>query len=359
MAIIKKIIVVYFTLFLPTQAHIFEAEKWVSSDSKQTISLLGDYHLAENKENQVNDTQQDIVIEVAKRLNAALILEDGKTDIVAFKKDPLHYDRNTYCEFVIDNPTKTTLLLGFTQRCQEEGITVNNVEFRFPDLLTSTQLLMQKLEQVKQKISSYDDGPVLNSYYRAKLQELYDFVEKPCKKLFAQLKQSGANLTLTEPTIRYHHSYNRALDYLWEQNRLCLRDDTKLNKIHYIITGLEAKLLDLEILHAIAEQKNCPHIIICAGASHLNSIKPALEVLGFTRTHTNNPAEQTCSLNGTYIEPQAINVENTLNAFYKNERITSQNQEVPSTDFSSIIVGALLLLVGIAGSIAVIRNLKL
>lgn len=328
------------------------------SRCKSNYFPLGDYHLAANKENQVNDIQQDIIIKFAKELNAIVIVEDGKTDIREFKKDPLRYNRNTYCEFAVDEPSKTTLLLGLTMRCQEDGVTVNNVEFRFPDLSTSTQMLVQKLDQIKQKISSYDDGPILNSYYHDKLQELYYSVEKPCKNLFMQLGQGSENLATMASKIRYHHSYNRALDYLWQNNGLYVQDDTVFNKIYYIITGVESKLLDLEILHAIAEQKNRRHIIICAGASHLNSIKPALEALGFTRTHTNIPSEKGCIINGSYIEPQALDIEKALIFFYKDDGIvlTQKTGAVESTDFSFIGL-CTLVLVAIVCVVAVIKRM--
>ena len=77
MNIIKKVILLSLISLSSIHAHIFEAEKWVNNQTNQSISLLGDYHYSKETENQVNDIQQDTIIDLAKNLNAAVIVEDG------------------------------------------------------------------------------------------------------------------------------------------------------------------------------------------------------------------------------------------------------------------------------------------
>lgn len=344
MNIIKKTILLGLISLSSIHAHIFEAEKWVNNQTNQSISLLGDYHYSQEAENQINNAQQDTIIDMAKTLNAAIIVEDGLlSSSQEFRHDPLSYDYNKYRKTTKQLSNKDTLLLGFTARCHEEGIKVKNVEFRFPTHLASTQIMMKKAEQMKEKIRSYNDGPILNEYYRNKLEDLHNKVEIPCADLFNILKKSDTTLERL-PSLHYKKAYNQVWEYLWESNASLEKD--VYEKIYEIVIGYESRLLDLELLHAIAEHKDQP-IIICAGAGHITRIKEGLEKMGFACTHNMNAREE-------YDEPQALNMEKTLDAFYDENEIIATQTAIASQNLMYINLFALLLL-AVIGSLVMIN----
>ncbi len=344
---IKKLSLFALTLFSFAQGHIFEAEKWVNQ-SNQTVSLFGDYHVAENEENQVNDVQQAALIDIAKNLNATIIVEDGYSNGAELKQDPLNYDYNKYRKFEVDNPHEITLLAGFTGRCKEEGVKVNNIEFRFPPLATSAHMIMAKIEQIKQKITTYNDN-ALNDYYKRKLEELRTEVEIPCASLLNELKNSYANLEESCHKIHYKKEYDQALYHLWGHAAFADMYD----KVNHIIIGYEARLVDLEILHAIAQQNS--HAIICAGAGHLNRIKPALKEIGFASVKS--MGEQHI---GNAPEPRALNITQTVDAFYSaDEMATAQQQANALKYFTPIaLVLCVLLVIATLGALVVVRHAR-
>lgn len=323
---IKKLSLFALTLFSFAQGHIFEAEKWVNQ-TNQTVSLLGDYHIADNKENQVNDIQQNAIIDIAKNLDATIVVEDGYSDYDELEKNPLDYDYNKYRNNLkIKNPAKVTLLAGFTGRCKEESVKVKNIEFRFPPLTISARIIIAKIEHIKAKISGYNDGTLLNDYYKRKLDTLRTEVEIPCAALLDELKNSYGNLEEACQAIHYKKEYDQALYHFWGHAGFADIYD----KINYIIMGYESRLIDLEILHAIAESNG--HVIICAGAGHLERIKPALKELGFASVNT--IGEQHI---GDAPEPRALNMATALDAFYSADEIAMAQQQATSSKYLNYI----------------------
>lgn len=345
MKIVNKLSLFALSLFTLCQAHIFEAEKWVNTNTNQQISLLGDYHVAEKEQNQVNRIQQDAIIELAKNIDATIIVEDGRSDGEIYT-NPLYYDYNKYRKFDIANPNAVTLLAAFTGRCHEEGVKVNNIEFRFPPLAVSAKTLIEKIELIKAKIEKYTDAQQFTDYYKRKLEELRINVEIPCASLIEQLKKSTANLEDTCGKIRYKPEYDTVLYYFWGHNSFADLYD----KINHIVIGYEARLLDLEMLHAIAQ---CPgHSIVCAGAGHINRIKPALEEIGFTAVHYAGQEHI-----GHNPEPDALNMTQTLDAFYDaNEISMAKRVALPHFVIYVIIVFSILLLVGIVSSMLLLHR---
>lgn len=347
MNIIKKIILSSVTLFSFIQAHIFEAEKWVNPSTQQALVLLGDYHISDNKDNQVNGIQKQNIISMAQELNATILVEDGYYNGEELRQNPFGYDGNKYRQLQLDNPNEITLLAGFTGSCQEQGVKVNNIEFRFPLSSVSAQTVIEKSEQIKARIATYND-PLLNDYYKQKLAELDVNVLTPCKELFASLKASTKKVEEIANSIEYKNAYDQTLIYLFGSADFTTNTEEKIKRI---IIGYEARLFDLIALHEIAQTDG--HIMLCAGSNHLKRIQPGLALLGFEKI---NEEGQT-HFDGTQ-EPDALDMDRTLDAFYSEQEIQIAQQQAATSRYVNYMLLCVLLVIIAASSFVMIRHIR-
>lgn len=253
------------------QAYIFEAEKWIVPNSDRTIILLGDYHPLRKRDSSIVYTQQDIVIDHAKKHKATILVEDGSVDPLDITCNPEKYDFNADHPDILTQPI-TTPIRGMTSRCHQEKIPVFNVEFRLHPSEVIASVASKRISTILAGIRAYNDGESLNSYYKQQLEILHEKVEVPCAHLFSTLRKSMDYCDTAYKSLEYDPAYDKTLDHFYLD-----KNNPSHMKIERILSDYQARLIDLRFIHAIAKRPNIP-LILCAGSSHLQRIRPALKV---------------------------------------------------------------------------------
>ena len=162
------------------------------------------------------------------------------------------------------------VLGGLAEKAREQGVTVDNLEYRycrvsslgpvlnnltsepksFPSVAqTSVTALAKEIDQVVKEIESYDDGAVLDDYYRKDIVNVMTELNK------LGLAEAGSA---------------SIADYLVENSN----DKNRLDVLKHLLT-FDSILFDAKLAHAIvnADQKN---IIAFAGGSHIGRVATML-----------------------------------------------------------------------------------
>jgi len=300
-----KIIFSSILIFDYSYAFVYRLEIW--TNGKQNLHFLCDYHLPKKEENMIADLQQNEFIKIVQQCKGFVIVEDVNS--LYPKKSPIPIDKRTFLAFL-------------AHRCSEANIPVVNVEFRTPSISPriakpvcgAAKIQLELANQVKKEILTFNDGTILNNYYRTILNDLKEKVEIPCNPLFRKIMEES-NKTCLELvpllTPLFDNNCAQALIYLQKGMReesLLKTFDMEL-KILILLVSYFAPFLDCRILHVIANNKN-PNIFICAGAVHIDAIKPVLEQLDFKRTKMIGNLSKIEPTG--FIEQPAISIKNNL-----------------------------------------------
>jgi hypothetical protein len=142
----------------------------------------------------------------------------------------------------------------------QNKIPIENIEFRQTITSLSTALknpdvlkeelphVQAEYERFKKIILEYNDGTLLNEYYRLIIKEFDEKIQ-----IIKGKSQSE------------HKDYQK----LYEMYKDALN-----------------KCVDLKILHVLEKNKDKKFIFMCAGAAHIRDIQPVLQVLNFKKIAT-------------------------------------------------------------------------
>lgn len=240
-----------------TFAFIYEArilKKWDKEQHRfHYFIALSDFH---DKTHVLTATQHEQLAAIMARCNkqtTKIILEDLSSCA--------SNGRNSCGQFIINS--RGGILGGLTQRYQESGLRVDNVEYRYcrvaslgpvinniqetsmPFQSTNTILigvLLQEIDDSIKEIKTYNDGPRFNALYKKIIREV--------QAELAKLKLPEMRHVSVAHYMHHHSTLENRLDVL---NRVLTVDST---------------LLDIKVIHSTihAPEKT---IIALAGGSHM------------------------------------------------------------------------------------------
>lgn len=230
---------------LPLQAVFFVGERFVNKQGN-SIDCFGDMHIECDIPSVVSE-QQRTIIDRALARNACVIVEDMDA---RYQQNPVtaRLDFDTGAQTPLDN---------LSIECHEQGISCVNVEFReesaasLGGLPISSSQALNSFYATLAESTCYNDCPQLNSYYWRTASSLLN-----------------QNQDLIDSIRGVHCSL---YDYCQE---LCDHTRQRINLF-------DARLIDMRILHSLYENRLNPSIFVCAGANHIERIKPMLRKLGY------------------------------------------------------------------------------
>jgi hypothetical protein len=256
-------------------------------DKQQWIILLGDYHDKVHPVNKEHRAYLEFLLKKCVAIKGKLIVEDLSS---------INNDGRMICSNFGINCSEG-VLGQLASKARELGVVVDNVEFRYcrvaaigpllknvhvdpftlPSSATITLVSLHKevVDEIE-KIKKYDDGKLLNSFY---------------KKTIGRVRSDLAKMRLSESseaTIAHYCTHLRFKKYRQELEKLCIFDSA---------------LIDVNILHSIAL---CPAIscmFVVAGGSHTIQVADLLQSIGY---------EMVFITSGSESEPVAISALDTF-----------------------------------------------
>lgn len=312
--------------------HIFNITSL--SNQKHTIIACADYHISTQPENVAAiKKQQEDIIALANELGAVVVVEDVYSgNIQEIINDttatiaplPMRLN-NSYDTIAIESP-----ILYLQSRCADNEVECINVETRFSDFRTAANY-MKYLSNKKAHILKYNDSLPFKMLYQNKLSHIQKHIEEPCKELFEYLEQQkisafDALKQQNVPMIPYLDTILTALSPdQWDFKRMRYAGQLTSFFLMY-----ESLFLDLDIIHAIAQQYNKRTIILCAGSSHIDHCIQLLQELGYQVNQTHGKNLRKTSDGRNFEEPQAVDISQCINIF-------DSHQEPPHSHTSFIM----------------------
>jgi len=260
------------------QAYVYEAcalkkPNHTNDNKTQYILGLSDFH---DKVHTANIPQRS---HIEDRLND---LPREKIKVIVEDLSSSSRSGQPVCDRFSLTP-RSGILSGLASKCRELGIEVENVEYRYCrvialgpalthgknalDQLPSTNYvkvsgLIEEIKTAVDYIKTFDDGPEFNAIYKREL----DKVEEALRilKLEKYTNYTVADLLASSPDASERQSY-----------------------IKQLLT-FDSWLLDLNMLHAIAQSKDKEMIILIAGGSHINRTCEILKQAGYISIEHSN-----------------------------------------------------------------------
>ncbi|MFI5332668.1 MAG: hypothetical protein ACHQVS_01050 [Candidatus Babeliales bacterium] len=253
MKILCSVLLIGICVAHTTSAFIYEARVVRKWGPRKNIIGLSDFHDKTHTSTVEQQTQLEQIMARCHKKNTRLIVEDLSSCA--------SNGRNSCGPFVINS--RGGILGGLTQRCQESGLTVDNVEYRYcrvaslgpvinnieqtemPFQSTNTILigvLLQEIDDSIKEIKTYNDGPRFNALY---------------KKIVREVQSELSRLKLPEmrhvSVAQYMHHHSTP--------------DNRLDVLNKVLT-VDSMLLDIKVLHSVIHAPEST-IIIIAGGSHM------------------------------------------------------------------------------------------
>ncbi len=233
-------------IWAETCSVIYRYDVWKHKETSRKTILFSDFHLP----HRANAKQQAQLMHLISKKNGRLIVEDMYD--AAGKKSL----RSSLMPFRNDQ-----FLWGLTALCRKLNIAVDNVEFRHESSnfsLAKTSDYMKRQDRIVEEIAAYDDRPVLNDYYEKVLKELDD-----------KYSELDACLRIHEGSF---FSYR-------------LRSLLGLFPPYNLYSYSSLNILDLKVLHLLADDKKTP-TCVCVGGLHADNINEVMPKLGYALVET-------------------------------------------------------------------------
>lgn len=230
---------------LPMHTVFYSGQRFVNRNGN-VIDCFGDMHIACHKPQVCSDQQQHI-IDRALACDACVIVEDMDA---RYKQNPIT------AQFHFDTGPQTPLD-NLSMRCDQQGVSCVNVEFREESAASLGGLPIPSCDALHTfhaaafESTGYNDCHLLNAYYWRTVSSVLN----QNRELIDQLQGIDCSL----------HDYCQ--DF-------CEHTRQKINLF-------DARLIDMRILHSIYENRLNPSIFVCAGSNHIERIKPMLRKLGY------------------------------------------------------------------------------
>jgi len=244
---------------LSSSADFFGLEEWEHEVTKQKLFCLEDVHRAGSQD------QQDDLLWVAKQLDACVIAEDA-----------LSYEGNNaiikkYCAS-FESIFQPSPLVYLIKKCKKAHMRCENVEYRFAQIILESTLHVYGIEKLKaivgdlEKFKQYVQQEEQASIKEIKSYQYQDpyFQELHTHLLGRALKRAG----------------NYPIDELLKAS-----DPAKFMEIVEKNMFDAAGFLDLRILRQLYVYRKSKHLIIAAGAAHINGLLRFLPMLGYHKVN--------------------------------------------------------------------------
>jgi hypothetical protein len=229
---------------------------------KQCIVYLYDYHLKTHPANKAQRVYLDTLLKRCAALKGKLIVED----LSSVNND----GRMICCNFGINS--EDGVLAKLANKARSMGISVDNIEYRYcrvaavgpllsnikanPQTFRSSATiksasLYKEIMGEVDKIKKYDDGKQLNSLY---------------KRTIALVSTALSKMKLNnQESVADYCKKLKSKDYRQELEKLCIFDSA---------------LIDMNIIHALAQCTHEPLILVIAGGSHIDQVIKFIEPMG-------------------------------------------------------------------------------
>ena len=260
-----------------SDAFIYQAtvlRRWDAMQQRyQWFIGLGDYH---NKKHPINEQHKQQLFDLLAVANP------GSTKVLTEDLSVPNIEGRFSCgKFYVNS--RGGILGGLTECCHDLGLEVENLEYRYcrvcalgpvlndphADPFThpsvagiSVQEMCDEVYHTCDRISTFDDGPLLNAWY----QERVNGVKQKVQRLGWQ-----------------RYGFESVADMLVSQ----AKPQNRHEAVKTLLT-FDSSLFDAELVHAVA---NTPHERICAiaGGSHIERASAMLERVGFQKVMEEKP----------------------------------------------------------------------
>lgn len=284
------------------QAYTYRADVFENQGKK--IYLLSDFHEhTKNTKKQVIDS-----INAAKSLDASIVVENYDHDFIKSNN-------------IDENDIKSCYLGLLSYECKSANIQSFNVDFRgnlglfLSENEVKLETLLNDYKQALEKTSSYNDGPVLNKFYK----ETYQSVTNNINNLGQHKKCNYKDCCKDKLFLKKAKKYSESI-----------KADSKqlaFDCILYMAWGL----LEARILHEIytSEKQN---IFVCVGGYHNATLEPILtKQLGYKKIYSYGDSHESEN-------PKNINIENTFKKIQMNQIYNKLPEELNSRSLSLIML---------------------
>ena len=233
----------------------------IAADEQQLVICLGDYHLKCHPANKAQRLYIEALLKRCVGKKVKFIVED----LSSVNND----GRMVCCNFGIS--CSEGVLGQLANKARALGITVDNVEYRYCrvagigpllnnlkahpcDIRSSATIVLgalykEVLDEIE-KIKKYDDGKLLNSFY---------------KRAIASVHAALAKMNFNHKcTVADYCTQLSQKQYRQELEKLCIFDSA---------------LIDMNIIHSIATS-DAAVVFVCAGGSHVEQVHSMLQKVG-------------------------------------------------------------------------------
>jgi hypothetical protein len=269
-------------------AHIFKVKRW--ENNNHAIYTISDYHSSFGAENKVGAEQRKDLVAAAKSAKAHVIAEDMLISKKSLTADPRTYhtkNQTVSIESVNKVSPNKTPLYGLVSACKDAGIEAYNAEFRqakrgsFDGFVPAADAVAVS-EAVLAEIKSYDDGAPYNDFYKKFLNRYEKEIFKPCGSMLNTVKKASGTFSDLITSLDYTVPVQRVFDYLSDYiNDPFMTEPSELMAKRAVVDLYDMELLDMRMLHQIAQVGKQKPLFVCAGYKHIENIEPYLEALGY------------------------------------------------------------------------------
>lgn len=233
----------------------------VAADEQQLVICLGDYHLKCHPANKAQRLYIEALLQKCVGKKVKFIVED----LSSVNND----GRMVCCNFGMS--CSEGVLGQLANKARALGIAVDNVEYRYcrvagigpllnnlkvhpHDVRSSATIVLgalykEVLDEIE-KIRKYNDGKVLNSFYKRAIAAVH-----------TALLKTGFNNKIT---VAQYCAQLLQKQYRQELEKLCIFDSA---------------LIDMNIMHSIATS-DAAIVFVCAGGSHVEQVHSMLQKVG-------------------------------------------------------------------------------
>lgn len=277
----KKQLHGYFLLVLalPTFsfAYIYDIQilrKWdPATRSYNYIMGCSDYHDRTNPRNKKQRAEIETMLAQCDKNKTKIIVEDlscaGATN-----------DQAKCGNFIIN--TRGGILGGLAQYCSQRGLHVDNMEYRYCRVASLGPLLRrarQPLQQFK-AINSLSVNTLVDEI-NIQIRQVEKFNGHPVLKGWYQQSINSINRGLQRLHLDRHKDMTVA-QYIASHSR----ENSRFALLNDLLT-FDSLLLDLKLVHSLAQNNNKEKIVVIAGGTHINRMAKMLQKIGYKKIKTN------------------------------------------------------------------------
>lgn len=274
--------VFFFSLLIATgysclEAHIFNVQKLVKGS--HSVMLLSDFHSPLNAKK-----ERDAIVQCAKACGGAIVVEDMSTSLAHDVTQQINGNLYQWplSASKVDSLRANSSIIMLYSSAIHAGVAASNIEFRFNRSLRLKEIFKIIEEKIK-RIKAADHGTIYNAYYNRSLNYLKNSFETPCAQLFQNLISSdiafdamlkSGLLSATDNDIAQANKIMADRGYNFP-----IQNPT--DAIENLYNDYCNIVLEMEMIHSIAEYNNYKNVFVCAGSLHIAHISRVLQENGY------------------------------------------------------------------------------